>query len=83
MITIAEKNADSTDPTVKARNVLLEWRKTKQKEATRKRIQEAMKTMRWKDEIEELEELWEKWVRSISHATTVYTLEQLRLATWC
>ena len=59
-ITIAVMNATSTDLSVRARNVLLEWRKMKPKQATRNMILQAMREMKWNNEIEEVTKMWGK-----------------------
>ena len=53
----AEQEANTTEPTVKARNVLLKWRQMNGKKATRDEITKAMAKMEtWAELIEDLEE---------------------------
>ena len=55
----AEQQANTTEPTVKARNVLLKWRQMNGKAATKEKIKDAMKKMEtWAELIDDLDEEW-------------------------
>ena len=55
----AEQQANTTEPTAKARNVLLKWRQMNGRAATKEKIKDAMKKMEtWAGLIEDLDEVW-------------------------
>ena len=54
----AQENVSLNDVDLKARNVLLFWRKTKGKAATRERILEALKKCENRNAVQQLEATW-------------------------
>ena len=59
-ITGAEQEANTTNPDMKARKVLLKWRQSKGKAATRHAIIVAMEAEKWTHSIETIQEEWNK-----------------------
>ena len=58
-VEVAEQQANTTNLIIKARAVLIDWRKFNGKFATRDRVKAAMKAMKsWTELIEELEKVW-------------------------
>ncbi len=54
----AEKQANTADPTTKARNVLLRWRQMNGRAATRNTLLTALSKMEWTEEYEDVQKLW-------------------------
>ena len=60
-VKVAEQQANTNEPIVKARTVLLKWRQSKGKAATRDAILEAMAAMEsWTEQIEAIQQVWNK-----------------------